>query len=198
MQTPTYNLVDMTKRNPTWRARSGPDRPANERQDNHSHRETWVEVEDGRGGRWTVTLGDGERITSLTVHADNVKQSHLRGVPLTEIRAVAYSYMRQVEQHLDEGFRLDDALDEAEQPDLMPDGRTPVVEFLQAYRDAGPRRRPDGTIARTPRRQALSEHYGVTEYTVDKWVRFLRDEGHLEESAIQRNKRASGLDGSEK
>lgn len=188
----------MTKRIPRWTARSGPDRPVLDKHGNEVGLETWVEVEDGRGGRWTVTLEGHERITSLTVHADNVRQSHLRGVPLTEIRAVAYSYVRQVDELRGQGYRLDDALDGADTPELMPDGKTTTEEFVSAWRESGPTQRPDGTITRTPRRRGLAERYGVTEYTIDKWVRLVRDSGHLEESAIRRNKETSDTTASEK
>lgn len=186
-QSAACNVVDMSRTDPKWTATSGPDRPVYDERGQIVGHETWAIVEDGRGGRWTVTIAD-DRLTSLTVHSDNVKQADLRAVPLMEIRTVARAYVREVDRLRDEGHSLDDALDNAEHPDLMPDGQTIVEDFLTAWRDAGPRPRPDGGMDRTPRRAALAERFGVSIYTIDKWVRSLRDRDLLDESAIRRNK----------
>lgn len=176
----------MAKHNPTWKARSGT-RPVVDDDGEVLDHETWVAVSDGRGGHWTVTV-DGDRLASLTVHAHDVRQIDLRSVPLVEVRATALAHVRQVSDLLDDDYRLADALDMADPPALMPDGRTPVADFIAAYRSAGPRAGADGRVDRTPRRQALAERFGVSVYTVDKWVRLLRDQGELEESAIARNR----------
>lgn len=171
-----------------WTARSGT-RQVRDDDGYALYHETWVEVRDGLGGRWTVTVED-DRIASLTVHADDVKQRDLRSTPLVEIRAVALAHVRAVVSLLDQGYRLEDALDEASAApsDLMPNGRTTVDKFLADYHAAGPRVRDDGEVDRKPRRQTLSEAYQVSEYTIDKWVRFLRDRGDLPESRINRKK----------
>lgn len=181
-------FVRMVKRDPKWSARSGT-RPAQDRDGGADGPETWVNVSDGHGGHWTVTV-EGERLTSLTVHAHDVRQIDLRAVPLVELRTVALAHVREVEALRDDGYQLADALQEigTQPPELMPDGRTPVADFISAYRAAGPRARPDGQIDRSPRRQQLAEQFSVSVYTVDKWVRSLRNRGELEESAIARNR----------
>ena len=155
------------------------------------HHETWVTVSDGRGGRWTATV-NSDRLTSLTVHADNVRQIDLRSVPLVEVRAVALAHVREVERLRDQypGAPLGDLIAEADADpaDVMPDGRTRVVDFIAAWQAAGPQHRADGTVDRTPRRHALAEQFGVSVYAIDKWVRQLRDQGALEESAARRNR----------
>lgn len=178
----------MAKHDPIWTARSGT-RPVLDDDGEVLDHETWVTVSDGRGGHWTATV-DGDRLTTLTVHAHDVRQIDLRSVPLVEVRATALAHVRQVSDLLDDGYRLADALDvaQADPPALMPDGRTPVADFIAAYRSAGPRPGADGRVDRTPRRHALAERFGVSVYTVDKWVRLLRDQGELEESAIARNR----------
>ena len=189
----------MSRQIPRWKPESGV-RAVRDADGYVMHHETWVGVSDGLGGHWTVTV-DGDRLTSLAVHADNVQQLDLRSVPLVDVRAVALAHVREVDRLRDQypGAPLGDLLDEvsADPADVMPDGRTRVVDFVAAWQAAGPQPRADGQVDRTPRREALARRFGVSVYGIDKWVRHLRDQGLLEESATRRNRatRTTGPDG---
>lgn len=181
-------LVDMAMMTPKWQATSRVQRVTDAQTGEYAH-ETVVTVTDGLGGTWDVLVADSDdRIVALTVRSHDVKQADLRSVPLVEVRSVALAHVREVEKLRDHGYRLADAISEAGEGDLMPGGRVTVAAFAEAWRDAAPTVSEDGRRS-PPRRQQLADRFGVSPYTIDKWLRFARDHGALDDTAQRQRRR---------
>lgn len=134
--------------------------------------------------RYEVTVKVTEtdfKLTSIRVFADDVKLEHLRQVPLTELRAAAFEFVRRAEERLDDGEEIEDILADPyiESAQMMPGERVSVQEFKRAYRNAAADRG-------SSKREALAKQFHVSVYTIDKWVRHARDIGEIPKP--QRNK----------
>ena len=158
-------------------------RPVNDEYGQWLYEETVVAMTDKLGRSWEVTVED-HRITSVRVFAEDVKTDHLRQVPLVHLRATALAKVREVMDLLDAGAPLDEALDETNyrDVDILPGGRVSVLEFAEAWRDAGvPTIGIDGAARRPQRRKILAEKFHTSTWNIDKWIRYARDRGALDE-----------------
>ncbi|MGJ3507957.1 hypothetical protein [Enemella sp. A6] len=137
-------------------------------------------VFDPRGWAWHVTM-DGDRITTLTVESvgtAEVDQSATRTVPLQHLREVAREVLQGLDDDIDDGAPIPEALEAAATPRgfVRVKNAPPSPQLFAHYWQNSPEfvwvdERKRG------RRWRAAKDWGVTEYAVDKWLREARDLG---------------------
>ena len=138
----------------------------------------FIEILEPGGWRWEVRVDSEGGIIDFRVwhpRRISVDMDVLRHMPLRDLAAIARAYKNRADEHYEDGFSPEIALTMAE---LVPgqvrslDAAPSDEEFAQAWQGVGSRL-PDGT----PRRDALAARFGVSVWTIDKWVHRVRKRG---------------------
>ncbi|GGM84172.1 hypothetical protein GCM10009721_06120 [Terrabacter tumescens] len=159
-------------------------------------RDEVVVVFDPSSGReWHVTVEQGgrgrPRITSLMIRGGSIDQAALRQVSLGYLTEAAAGFIGSTEAERDKGAPLGEALQVASSKpgEVHVRDEAPSPETLAAQWNATPVSViVDGR--RIGRRRALADHFGVTVWSIDKYVREARDLG-LIDAATTGRRRAS-------